>query len=91
MKKKKGAVRSAAVEYAALSEEEKQTEALYAVLEPLWMPMAQPISIQEYGTEDGWRVRKWRRVRGAVPNGHNSGHIGKRGRWADFCGWMKTA
>ena len=48
------------MEYAALSEEEKQTEALYAVLEPLWMPMAQPISIQEYGTEDGWRVRKWR-------------------------------
>lgn len=44
-------------EYAALSEEEKEAEALYVVDEPAWVPA--PLSVQEYATEDGWRVRKW--------------------------------
>lgn len=44
-------------EYDALTEEEKQAEAVYLVDEPPWT--AVPLSIQEYDTEDGWHVRKW--------------------------------
>lgn len=44
-------------EYDALTEEQKQADALYLVEEPAWE--AVPLSIQEYDTEDGWHVRKW--------------------------------
>lgn len=44
-------------EYEALTEEQKQAEAVYLVAEPPWMPV--PLSIQEYDTDDGWHVRKW--------------------------------
>lgn len=42
-------------EYNALSEEEKQAEAVYIVNEPLQMP--EP-SVESYDTDDGWHVRK---------------------------------
>lgn len=44
-------------EYEAMTEEQKQAEAVYLVDEPPWTPA--PLSIQEYDTEDGWHVRKW--------------------------------
>lgn len=44
-------------EYEALTEEQKQAEAVYLVDEPPWTPV--PLSIQEYDTDDGWHVRKW--------------------------------
>lgn len=44
-------------EYEAMTEEQKQAEAVYVVDEPAWE--AVPLSIQEYDTEDGWHVRKW--------------------------------
>ena len=44
-------------EYNALTEEEKQADAVYLVDEPQWVPV--PLSIQEYDTEDGWHVRQW--------------------------------
>lgn len=46
-------------EYAALPEEEKQSETLYGVPEPPWTPIPETLSIQDYKTEDGWHVRKW--------------------------------
>lgn len=45
-------------EYDTLSEEQKQADILYIVDEPQWVPAS--LSIQEYDTEDGWHVRKWR-------------------------------
>lgn len=44
-------------EYDAMTETEKQAEAVYLVEEPAWTPV--PLSIQEYDTEDGWHVRKY--------------------------------
>lgn len=44
-------------EYDAMTEAEKQAEAVYLVDEPAWEPV--PLSIQEYDTDDGWHVRKW--------------------------------
>lgn len=44
-------------EYDAMTEAEKQAEAVYLVGEPAWEPV--PLSVQEYDTEDGWHVRKW--------------------------------
>lgn len=44
-------------EYDAMTEEQKQAEAVYVVDEPAWE--AVPLSIQEYDTDDGWHVRKW--------------------------------
>lgn len=44
-------------EYNALTEEEKQADAVYLVDEPQWVPV--PLSIQEYDTENGWHVRQW--------------------------------
>lgn len=44
-------------EYDAMTEEQKQAEAVYVVDEPAWEAVS--LSIQEYDTEDGWHVRKW--------------------------------
>ena len=45
--------------YASLPEEEKQSETLYGIPEPPWVPLPERLFIQEYDTEDGWHVRKW--------------------------------